>query len=297
MKFPDWKARIQALFRAPQHENLKGPDIHRTTAAINGPQAVEIRIPSTGERFVHDLSLSPPGDLQRSANEDGLDFADHDEEFKRAADEALNRWDGRSVRDIATDNFFEHPQFESHPALQSTVPQQARAQFWHPSPDDPDYRSSMTVLAVDQQGEALVKRYAVDDRRDAEGWSYNVLPKDQAIDLLQEYGASADLKLDAVDSFLAGASHVHSPVIGATYRGEILSIEGGMAYQAVGEGTAIAHKISALAITNPAQYMGKDVEISYPCGHVGLVRPVDGMAHSLSERENFAEKTAAGFER
>ncbi|MNV41292.1 hypothetical protein D3C71_1329240 [compost metagenome] len=176
---------------------------------------------------------------------------------------------------------------------------QARAEWWHPEPHDPAYRSSITVLAIDQLGEALVKQYVVDDARDAEGWSYSVMSADLAAEILRDYGAAADLKLDIADALWDGSLPVQPAAIGATYRGPILSIQGDSAYQNVGDEVAIEHKLGALVVTNPQQYVGKEVEISYPCGKVGLVRQVDAALslETTAFQKPAAEKSPVALER
>ena len=288
MNFSDWKARVQAIFRTPQHEPAKASTSHRPMAAGNEHQPVEIRIPSTGERFVHVPSLSPSGDLQHAGEEAILDWPDHDAELKRIAAEELQRWDGKSVRDIDTERFYDHPDLETHIALQASVPIQARVQFWNPAPQDQDYRSSITVLAVDQMGEALVKEYVVDDSRDAEGWSYSVMSADRAAQRLREYGAASDLKLDLAGGLPNGERAWEHHAIGETYRGPIHSIKGDTAYQFIDQGRVVEHRVGALAIQDPQQYVGKEVEISYPCGQVGLVLQLDAteMKHAQHGLEN-----------
>lgn len=271
MNFSDWKARVQAIFRTPQHEPAKASTSHRPMAAANEHQPVEIRIPSTGERFVHVPSLSPPGDLQYAGEEAILDWPDHDAELKRSAAEELQRWDGKSVRDIDTQRFYDHPDLETHVALQASVPIQARVQYWNPAPQDQGYRSSITVLAVDKMGEALVKEYVVDDSRDADGWSYSVMSSDRAAQRLREYGAAPDLKLDLAGGRLNGERSWALPAVGETYRGPIHSIKGDTAYQLTDQERVVEHRVSALATHNPQQYVDKEVEISYPCGQIGLV--------------------------
>lgn len=288
MKFSDWKSRIQAIFRAPNQESAKASNPHLTMAPVNDHQPVEIRIPSTGERFVHVPSPSRPGELQHSGEETGLDLPDHDSELERSAAEGLQRWDGKSVRDIDTERFYDYPNLETHMALLASVPIQARDQFWNPAPQDQDYRSSITVLAVDQMGEALVKEYVVDDSRDAEGCSYSVMSADRAAQRLREYGAASDLKLDLAGGLLNGERAWEHHAIGETYRGPIHSIKGDTAYQFIDQGRVVEHRVGALAIQDPQQYVGKEVEISYPCGQVGLVLQLDAteMKHAQHGLEN-----------
>ncbi|MNL79283.1 hypothetical protein D3C87_2058500 [compost metagenome] len=53
-----------------------------------------------------------------------------------------------------------------------------------------------------------------------------------------------------------------------------------------------------MAISNPQQYVGKEVEISYPCGKVGLLRQVDALAlEAAALQKPGAEKSAGAFER
>jgi hypothetical protein len=292
MKISDWKTKVQALFRPGQHGHVPVSNDPRTLATSADRKPVEISIISTGEQFVH----SPA--VEGTAGVRDLSPDPYHDDLERAAAEGLERWDGKSVRDIDTERFYDHPHLETHTALHASVPEQARAEFWNPTPQDPAYRSSITVLAVDQLGEALVKEYVVEDARDAEGWSYSVMSTDRAAQLLRDYGAAADLTFGAAERLQIGTVLVQAPLIGATYRGEIVSIEGDTAYQRGVLNTAIAHRISTLAISNPQQYVGKEVEISYPCGKVGLLRQVDALSlEAAALQKPGAEKSAGAFER
>jgi hypothetical protein len=293
MKISDWKTKVLSLFRPAQHDHapvLSGP---RTLAAIADRNPVGITVISTGERFVHAPSLEDAVVDPRYWSPDPY----HDD-LERAAADGLKRWDGNSVRDIDTERFYDYPHLETHTALQATVPVQARAEFWNPAPQDPGYRSSITVLAIDQLGEALVKQYVVEDARDAEGWSYSVMSAGRATQLLRDYGVAADLTLDVADDLWDGSLPVQPAEIGATYRGQIFSIHGDIACQIVGDEIAIEHRIGTLAISDPQQYVGKEVEISYPCGKVGLVRQVDTLTMATTALEKAgAERTSAALER
>lgn len=298
MKLSDWKARLQALFR-PAPRDLAQPALQQASPAkTNAGKPVEIFIPSTGERFIHDPSLTrQTSELDLSDEHGSIRPPDIFEAREQAVAQTLQRWDGRSVRDIPVAHFYDHPELEGHPVLQATVPVIARQERWHPAPQDPAYRTSVTVLAIDQAGQALIKHYAVDDSRDADGWSYSVLPLDQATQLLREHGMVERLDLESTKHLLHGAMQVQSAMAGATYRGQILAIEGDIAYQAAGTHHAIEHQVGKLAIEDPHLFIGKAVEISYPCGQVGLVRQIDGLAHQAPERAHLAEKTQGGLER
>lgn len=292
MKISDWKTKVQALFRPAQPDRAPISNGPRPLTAEGERRPVEISIISTGERFVHASSLEPNADSRDPSAEL------HQDELESTAADGLSRWDGRSVRDIDTERFYDHPHLETHTTLQASVPVEARAEYWNPAPGDSAYRSSITVLAIDQGGEALVKEYVVDDARDAEGWSYSVMSADRAAQLLRDYGAAADLKLDVADDLWDGSLPVQPAEIGATYRGQLVSIRGDTACQIVGDEIAIEHRIGTLAISDLEQYVGKEVEISYPCGKVGLVRQVDGMAMAPTALEKArAEKISAALER
>jgi hypothetical protein len=292
MKISDWKSKVQALFRPARRDHAPLIDGPRALSANANHKPVEISILSTGERFVHAPSIGA------AAEPRDLSADPHRDELERGAAEGIERWDGTSVRDIDTERFYDYPHLETHTALQASVPVEARAEFWNPAPQNPAYRSSITVLAIDQLGEALVKQYVVEEGRDAEGWSYSVMSADRAAQILRDYGAAADLQLDIADALWDGSLAVQPPAIGATYRGPIVSIEGDSAYQNVGDEIAIEHKLGALVVTNPQQYVGKEVEISYPCGKVGLVRQVDIMALESTALERAgAEKTSTALER
>lgn len=294
MKISDWKSKIQALFRptkADRADSLSGP---RALVARGERKPVEISIISTGERFVHVPSL----EAAPAASGSRAEWADqYRDDLERAAAEGIARWDGRSVRDIDTEIFYDYPHLETHAALQYSVPVNARAQLWNTGPSDPAYRSSITVLAIDQLGEALVKRYVVDDVRDADGCSYSVVSTDLAAQLLRDYCAAADLKLDVAHDLWDGSLPVQAAEIGSTYRGEIVSIRGDIACQIVGNEVAIEHRIGALAVSDPRQYVGKEVEISYPCGRVGLVRQVESLALEANALQKAGVDKSAALER
>lgn len=293
MKISKWKAKIQAMLRPAQHEHSPASSHTHALAAGTDRKPVEISIISTGERFVHVPSPEGAAEHRNLSAE-----AHYYDEREQAAAKGLERWDGKSVRDIDAERFYDHPHLETHTALHASVPEQARAEFWNPAPKEPAYRSSITVLAVDQLGEALVKEYVVDDSRNAEGWSYSVMSADRAAQLLHEYGATADLTLDVADALWDGSLPVQPAAIGATYRGPILSIRGENAYQIVGDEIAIEHKLGTLAIENPHHYVGQEVEICYPCGKVGLLRRVDALAlEAAALQKPGAEKSAGAFER
>ncbi|WLW63608.1 hypothetical protein RA224_09355 [Achromobacter aegrifaciens] len=96
------------------------------------------------------------------------------------------------------------------------------------------------------------------------------------------------------------ARHVHAPVsnVPHAFTAEVVAIEGDAAYRRGVLNTAIAHSISTLAISNPQQYVGKEVEISYPCGNVGLLLQVDALAlEAAALQKADAEKTASVLER
>lgn len=292
MKISEWKSKLQALFRPAQPGLAPISNGPRALSANADCKPVEISIFSTGERLIHAPSLGA------AAESRDLSADPYRDEVDRGAAAGIERWDGRSVRDIDTERFYDYPRLETHTALQASVPVEARAELWNPAPQDPAYRSSITVLAIDQVGEALVKEYVVDDARDAEGWSYSVMSADRAAQLLRDYGAAADLKLDIADDLWEGSLPVQPAEIGATYRGQLVSIRGDIACQIVGDEIAIEHRVGTLAISDLQQYVGKEVEISYPCGKIGLVRQVDTLAMGTTALEKAgAEKTSAALER
>ncbi|KAG1247352.1 hypothetical protein G6F65_020213 [Rhizopus arrhizus] len=100
----------------------------------------------------------------------------------RLLDAALTHWNGMSLRDIPEKMFHDHDHHETHPKLQATVPEPYRKAVWQAQDNEsPNRRHSIQILAIDSQGDALVKRYVVDDYLDADGSSYNVETKESAI--------------------------------------------------------------------------------------------------------------------
>lgn len=256
MKISDWKSKVQALFRPAQPDRAAVSNGPRALSADSERKPVEISIISTGERFIHAPSLGA------AAESRDLSADPYRDELGRGAAEEIERWDGRSVRDIDTERFYDYPHLETHTTLQASVPVEARAELWNPAPQDPAYRSSITVLAIDAVGEALVKEYVVDDARDAEGWSYSVMSTDRVAQMLREHAAAAGLDLDVATEPSSWSYRVEGALSGATYRGEITSINGDRALQKTGLATAIEHDVRAWAVTDPKQYLGKEVEIS-----------------------------------
>ncbi|WP_312538277.1 KfrB domain-containing protein [Achromobacter mucicolens] len=305
MKISDWKSKVQALFRPAQPDRAPVSNGPRALSADGERKPVEISIISTGERFVHVPSSSQPGEVSRAAEQMGIEPADSYEQhiaaLEREAVAKLRLWDGKSVSDIDTSALYDFPNLEDHPVMRLTVPAPVvRKEFLNPSPLNENDIERVTLLAVDQQGHALLKTQLGHQVSDFEQTNHDVMPIAEALDRLQQHGASKDLTLVIGETLWRGTTpaEVQPAEVGATYRGAILAVEGSKVYQLVSNGTAIAHDAGRMSVPDPLRFVGKEVDISYPCGKVGLLREADTLAleaNSLQKRG--AEKTSAALER
>lgn len=305
MKISDWKSKVQALFRPAQPDRAADSNGPRPLSADGARKPVEISIVSTGERFVHVPSSSLPGEVNHAADQKDVEPADSYEQhlaaLEREALAKLRQWDGKSVGDIDVDVFDDFRNLEDHPVMRETVPTSVvRKDFLNPSPLDENAIEVVTLLAVDVQGQALLKTRLGHHVSDFEQTTYDVMPIAEAIDQLQQHGASKDLTLVIGGTLWRGTTpaEVQPAEVGATYRGAILAVEGGKVYQLVANSTAIAHDAGRMSVPDPLRFVGKEVDISYPCGKVGLLRELDHLgldANSLQKRG--AEKTSAALER
>ena len=48
-------------------------------------------------------------------------------------------------------------------------------------------------------------------------------------------------------------------------------------YQRVDDRLYVAHPIETLAVTDPLQFLGKTVDVHYPCNKVGLLQAIDDL--------------------
>ncbi len=305
MKISDLKAKFQALLRPAQPDRAPVSNGPRALSADGERKPVEISIISTGERFVHVPSTPQPGEVSHAAGEKDADTIDpyeqHMAALEREALAKLRQWDGKSVSDIDVGVFDDFRNLEDHPVMRETVPTPVvRKDFLNPSPLDENAAEMVTLLAVDTQGQALLKTQLWHHVSDFEQTTYDVMPIAEAIDQLQQHGASKDLTLVIGDTLWRGTTpaEVKPAEIGATYRGAILDVQGSMVYQLVSDSAAVAHDAGRMSVPDPQRFVGKEVEISYPCGKVGLVRQVDTLAlQTTALHKAGAEKTSAALER
>lgn len=103
MKISDWKTKVQALFRPAQPDRAPISNGPRALSANADRKPVDISILSTGERLIHAPSLGA------AAESRDLSADPYRDEVDRGAAEGIERWDGRSVRDIDTKRFYDHP--------------------------------------------------------------------------------------------------------------------------------------------------------------------------------------------
>lgn len=305
MKISDWKSKVQALFRPAQPDHAADSNGPRPLSADGARKPVEISIISTGERFVHVPSSSLPGEVNRAADQMDVEPADSYEQhiaaFEREAEAKLRLWDRKSVSDIDTNALYDFRNLEDHPVMRLTVPTPlVRKEFLNPSPLNENDIEIVSLLAVDKQGHALVKTQLGHQVSDFEHTNHDVMPIAEALDRLQQHGASKDLTLVIGETLWRGTTpaEVQPAEVGATYRGAILAVEGSKVYQLVSNGTAIAHDAGRMSVPDPLRFVGKEVDISYPCGKVGLLREVDSLAlgpTSLQKAE--AEKSPNALER
>ncbi|WBX89168.1 KfrB domain-containing protein [Achromobacter mucicolens] len=305
MKISDLKAKFQALFHPAQPHRAPVSTGSRALSANADRDPVEISVPSTGERLLHAPSSSRPGEISHAADQMDVDPADSYEQhlaaLEREAEAKLRLWDGKSVGDIDAGVFDDFRNLEDHPVMRETVPTPVvRKDFLNPSPLDENAIEIVTLLAVDVQGQALLKTRLGHHVSDFEQTTYDVMPIAEAIDQLQQHGASKDLTLVIGETLWRGSTpaEVKPAEVGATYRGAILDVQGSKVYQLVSNGTAIAHDAGRMSVPDPQRFVGKEAEISYPCGKVGLVRQVDTLAlEATALHKAGAEKTSAALER
>jgi len=304
MKISDLKAKFQALFRPAQPDRALVSNGPRALSVDGERKPVEISIISTGERFVHVPSSSQPGEVSHAADQLDVEPADSYEQhvaaLEREAEEKLSRWDGKSLSDIDTNALDDFWNLGSHPVLRDTVPVAARNAFVNPSPLNENDIEIVKLLAVDQQGQALLKRDLGHQVSDFDETYYHVMPLAEALDELQQHGASKDLTLVIGETLWRGSTpaDVKPAEVGATYRGAVRDVQGSTVYQLVSAGTAIAHDAGRMSVPDPQRFVGKEVDISYPCGKVGLVREVEAVAlEATTLQKAGAEKTSAALER
>ena len=306
MKISDWKSKVQALFRPAQPDRAAVSNGPRPLSADGERKPVEISIISTGERFVHVPSSPRLGEVSHAAVQMDVDPADSYEQhlaaLEREAEAKLRLWDGKSVGDIDAGVFDDFRNLEDHPVMRETVPTPVvRKDFLNPSPLDENAVEVVTLLAVDTQGQALLKTRLGHHVSDFEQTTYDVMPIAEAIDQLQQHGASKDLTLVIGDTLWRGTTRaeVKPAEVGATYRGAILNVQGSKVYQLVSNGTAIAHDADKMSVLDPLRFVGKEVDISYPCGKVGLLSQVDAALsrETTALQKLGAEKPSAALER
>lgn len=305
MKISDLKVKLQALFRPIQSDRAPLSNGPRALSANGERKPVEISIISTGERFVHVPSTPRPGEVSHAADQMEVDPADSHEQhlaaLEREAEAKLRLWDGKSVGDIDVGVFDDFRNLEDHPVMRETVPTPVvRKDFLNPSPLDENAVEMVTLLAVDTQGQALLKTHLWHHVSDFDQTTYEVMPIAEAIDQLQQHGASKDLTLVIGDTLWRGTTpaEVKPAEVGATYRGAILDVQGSKAYQLVSNGTAIAHDVGRISVPDPLRVVGREVDISYPCGKVGLLRQVDALSlEATALQKQGAEKISAALER
>jgi len=305
MKISDWKSKVQALFRPAQPDRAAVSNGPRALSADGERKPVEISIISTGERFVHVPSSSLPGEVSHTADQMDVEPADSYEQhiaaLEREAAEKLSLWDGKSLSDIDKSALYDFWNLEDHSVMRGTVPTPlVRKEFLNPSPLNENDIERVTLLAVDKQGQALLKTNLGHQVSDFDETYYDVMPVAEAIDQLQQHGVSKDLTLVIGDTLWRGTTpaEVKPAEVGATYQGAILDVQGGKVYQLVSNGTAIAHDADKMSVPDPLRFVGKEVDISYPCGKVGLLRQVDAFSlETTALQKQGAEKISVALER
>lgn len=289
MKLSDLKDKFLDLLRVKQPEIAPEPPLeHHPQAELTGRTALD---PTTA-------------------------YQQHLDDMAAALADDLRRWDGKSVKDIPVDRLLEHPSHDAIDALQATVPQAYRDELWGAKdPDDRQLRSALRIIAIDSNGDALVKLSTVDAYLMADGTTYDVMPKGEAFSRHDHFVAAHDQflgrensldqdgprggELDAESDPLLWDGSVEVNILTAepsgTYRGVILNIEGYNAYQMLDDGRAcIAHHVRMIFGVDRNDLVGRHVEISYPCGQVGLVRDLDKKGHSLLDHHEPTKQHVAG---
>ncbi|OWT77033.1 MULTISPECIES: hypothetical protein [unclassified Achromobacter] len=152
---------------------------------------------------------------------------------------------------------------------------------------------------MDTQGEALVRRYSVEDYTDAEDWHYEVMPAEQAYALRESYrqarrhAPTLENQTEPTSVWVLPAIiAIDGPETGERYHGPLNGIQGGKASQEVSDGFYVAHPANALAVDDPQRFVGKTIDIHYPCGIVGLLR--EAALEAAPTQLDHPEKTHGG---
>lgn len=219
--------------------------------------------------------------------------AEHEPDPSATAEARIKAWDGVSVSDLPIEALNDYVVPKAALALlKESVPieyraEQKEAKQYGRNNNSLDWtQSKASIIAIDKQGMALVERYVHSNYDGAEGWSFDVMPQQDSFDLLSAYRASHErAKKEISAEVLEAAQHLSEiklltdprarmhAVPGHTYSGEIAALEsGGVLLQAVEGGKIVAHQMASLTGEDVRKLLGQNVQISYPCGQVGLVR-------------------------
>ncbi|MBO9352915.1 hypothetical protein GG851_02840 [Bordetella petrii] len=163
------------------------------------------------------------------------------------AEARIKAWNGISVSDLPIDALNEYVVVETPlTLLKESVPIEYRAAQKaarvHGRPDNSlDWtQSTASIIAIDTQGMALVEQYVHSNYDGAEGWSFDIMPQQNAFDLLSDYRASharaekeispetleALQHLSEIKRLVDPAARIHA-MPGRTYSGEIAALETG----------------------------------------------------------------------
>lgn len=197
---------------------------------------------------------------------------------------AVDSWSGKAVGDLPLNTLMDYPEMASSDHLRGTVPEAFRGEATGPALPVSEtnslekVRESFEVLAVDVAGNALTRTTFTNTYTDADGWSYAIMPKEQAFAQLEAFRA-----LPAGDRLVEAEA-------GRTYNGPILRVTDDHVYQHVGT-QIVEHERSKLVggklDSHESGVNRPPVKIRYALGDTAVVIPEreKTKGNELSKRE------------
>ncbi|TFL14024.1 hypothetical protein CSC67_07580 [Pusillimonas caeni] len=241
-------------------------------------------------------------------------FGGPEDHFERL----VANWSGTSVRDLVDSNYQLicdlYPKELMSERLQLTVPDEYRGEVYAAKSEHPNAVIAMSnslasitrgasIIAIDESGEALVNLYTCFDYEDAEDMNYKFMPREEAFELIDNYRlshaisgfeqrllpadfdyASLSRPLEHVDlaQYLDGEFEKLQSVPGQTYRGVIVEASNGTLVQDIGAAYRVAHDDARLVGLGPDSLVGREVEIRYSHGQIGIVQEVhESLGHHM----------------
>jgi hypothetical protein len=203
--------------------------------------------------------------------------------------------DARLLLDLANSSSYELSQFEA------SVPPELRGEASYTSSTNEynsldNVREYAQILAIDKNGNALMRETTHWEYPDADNTSFSVMPVAEAKAMLESYREN-DREFQAHErgEFWYHETREHAEP-GRTYTGPILEVNDKTVLQQAA-GKVIEHDRKALVGTH--KFDGKqigDIEIRYPHGTIGIAREAK-QTHELKPREHEKQGQSMSMER